>query len=500
MLLQIAREEMGHLITVQNLLNLLGGPLNLGRDRAPYASEIYPFRFALEPVTVGSLAKYVTAESPANTEGLPDHDLLKTIDGQATAANDGHPINHVGRIFERLEVLLGPGGAVADTDFRIDTADVQAVRADWGYTAPPNIPGAPMIVASFPGTDPAALRAAAFAAVKAIGDQGEGFGTTPRSHFERFLDVYKSVSPLFGPTEKVTWPVATNPSTAPDATTDGQITEPRAKAWAQLFDLRYRMLLGNLAHFLRLSQKSYVEDGSPQRLGDRTARGLLLLGTFDEMRHLRKIAGKLVQMPKDPGGSVNAGPPFELPYTLSLPDGEAARWRMHLDAATAATALLNAEPLTGSTDPFLLALKEQDLAARKALVALAAGAAAPPADSLPTGFAKAVTILEEAVRGFDVVPSPHGRFWAEKKRDEFAALPFTGDGSTVPDDWLMYQRLTQDNPPGKPQMPKFRPPVPPPRLAYLAQWIKDGAPDNTDHPGQVGVHGEPNPAAEPPPA
>jgi hypothetical protein len=162
--------------------------------------------------------------------------------------------------------------------------------------------------------------------------------------------------------------------------------------------------------------------------------------------------------------------------------------------------LLGAEPLAGSTDPFLLALKEQDAAAKKAMAALAAGAAAPPADSLPTGFAKAVTILEEAVRGFDVVPSPHGRFWAEKKRDEFTALPFTGDGSTVPDDWLMYQRLTQDNPPGKPQMPKFRPPVPPTRLAYLAQWIKDGAPDNTDHPGQVGVRGEPNPATEPPPA
>ena len=42
LLVQIAREEMGHLVTVQNLLHLVGGPLNLGRDRAPYASEIYP--------------------------------------------------------------------------------------------------------------------------------------------------------------------------------------------------------------------------------------------------------------------------------------------------------------------------------------------------------------------------------------------------------------------------------------------------------------------------
>src|SRR3954447_25967073 len=69
LLLQIAREEMGHLITVQNLLHLVGGPLNLGRDRAPHASEIYPFRFTLEPLTLDSLAKYVTAESPST---LPD--------------------------------------------------------------------------------------------------------------------------------------------------------------------------------------------------------------------------------------------------------------------------------------------------------------------------------------------------------------------------------------------------------------------------------------------
>ena len=42
LLLQIAREEMGHLITVQNLLHLVGGPLNLGRDRAPYTSTAAP--------------------------------------------------------------------------------------------------------------------------------------------------------------------------------------------------------------------------------------------------------------------------------------------------------------------------------------------------------------------------------------------------------------------------------------------------------------------------
>ena len=69
LLFQVAREEMGHLATVQNLLHLIGGPLNLNREHSPYASEIYPFRFKLEPLSRDSLAKYVIAESPAR---LPD--------------------------------------------------------------------------------------------------------------------------------------------------------------------------------------------------------------------------------------------------------------------------------------------------------------------------------------------------------------------------------------------------------------------------------------------
>ena len=63
-LLQIAREEMGYLATVENLLHVLGGPLNFRREQSPSASEIYPFRFKLEPLTLNSLSKYVIAESP----------------------------------------------------------------------------------------------------------------------------------------------------------------------------------------------------------------------------------------------------------------------------------------------------------------------------------------------------------------------------------------------------------------------------------------------------
>ncbi|MFD2091498.1 ferritin-like domain-containing protein [Blastococcus deserti] len=532
LLVQIAREEMGHLATVQNLLHLVGGPLNLGRDRAPYGSEIYPFRFRLEPVTRGSLAKYVTAESPRELPGEmspEDRALVVKLRDDAAAANDGNPVNHVGPIFARLAELFGDTpDSLADADFRTGTGARQADRDDWGYAPLSPADGSPLLIGSFTGTDVSALRQAARTAVQEIGDQGEGFdlppaGTSPtptESHFERFFDVYKRVSRLFDEGDPVTWPVATDPNTTPGTPTNrgrspadrlgaaaeelaagGRITEPRARAWAQLFNLRYRMLLGQLAHFLRLDGELYRTASGPQQ-GDRTARGLLLLGTFDEMRHLEKIAGKLVQLPKDAGGTVHAGPPFELPYTLQLPDGEPARWRMHLDASRASTRLVTSR-LAPEADPFLTDLVGRDIRAQEVLAALAAGAEIP-ATGLPTGFAKAVTILQEAVRGFRV-GGRHGNFWAGRTRDQFVTTPvppidvppvaLDGTGAVVPDpaEAPLIERLTATD--ARARMPRFRPPVPVARIGYLQQWIRDGAPDD-DPPGRVGVTVEPDPADE----
>lgn len=61
-ILGIAREEMAHLLTIQNLLHFVGGPLNFEREDFPYRSSLYPFPFRLEPLGKGSLAKYLVAE------------------------------------------------------------------------------------------------------------------------------------------------------------------------------------------------------------------------------------------------------------------------------------------------------------------------------------------------------------------------------------------------------------------------------------------------------
>src|SRR5260370_42169093 len=68
----VAREEMGHLVTVQNLLRCLGAPLSLARDEFPMNTGFYPFAFRLEPLSKNSAAKDAFAEMPSITaaEGI----------------------------------------------------------------------------------------------------------------------------------------------------------------------------------------------------------------------------------------------------------------------------------------------------------------------------------------------------------------------------------------------------------------------------------------------
>jgi hypothetical protein len=198
---------------------------------------------------------------------------------------------------------------------------------------------------------PVSSRDEAVAALAAIGKQGEALfydEDDERSHFRRFLDIYEQFP------EPGDWaptlPVPFNPKTllelnanrvvltakkgraaAPVSTV---ITHPESVEWAHLFNLRYRMLLVNLAHAYQLAGAT----GQGEAL---TARGLLINRTFGEMYNVRSIANILVQLPLDESGSeAVAGPPFEMPYTVDLPDTETNRWRLHRDLLEASHQLV----------------------------------------------------------------------------------------------------------------------------------------------------------------
>ena len=81
--LAIAREEMAHLLTIQNLLRFIGGAINMDREDFPFLALLYPFKLHLEPLSKSSLAKYVAAEMPANPD-IPD-DLMEEIIRRASS-------------------------------------------------------------------------------------------------------------------------------------------------------------------------------------------------------------------------------------------------------------------------------------------------------------------------------------------------------------------------------------------------------------------------------
>ena len=521
-LLQIAREEMGHFITVQNLLQVVGGPLHFGRQYSPFEAVIQPFRYRLEPLTLDSLAKYVIAESPNRPWSelvlRPDpaqdaalkQKLADDIEPRAIRSNGDVALWHVGALFKRLSELFQ--SELGDDDLRTDRSGLQAMWADWGYEAPPGTDGKIVLVEALTATTASDLRRDAVAAITKIGEQGEAFDAPvvdgDELHFERFLSMYEKlerVEAVLG--RPLALPVAPNPNTTPEpAPTNnimlgmgqdhleaGRISNERSLRWAHLFNLRYRILLGCLHHALLHDTPAYETQNGPQK-GDRTPKGLLQWWTFSEMRRLKIIAEKLTELPTGDTAGPRAGAPFELPYSLRMPHVDTDRWAMHADVFAMAKAFIDEKMLvageTGSD--FLTSVAQAD--AQSAAIAGALSRAAPlPAGTHSTDFRKFAHILDEAVRGFSF-RSPHGPFWRNATRaavvDSGRVVPGDPDASNL----LSRIARSQSEDGG---MPRERPRIAPERVEFVRDWIARGAPDNV--PGDaVGVTAEPTPPREPP--
>src|SRR5258708_18552962 len=126
-MLGIAREEMGHLITVQNLLILLGAPVSLDREDYPWDSEFYPFAFHLRAMSLPSLATYICAESPPRWSGA----TAARIRALAKITNKV-PANRVGELYALLAKLINDPDRIQDTDLKPATAPFQACGSEWG--------------------------------------------------------------------------------------------------------------------------------------------------------------------------------------------------------------------------------------------------------------------------------------------------------------------------------------------------------------------------------
>lgn len=416
-ILGIAKEEMGHLISVQNSLRLIGSPLHMEREDEPWDSPFYPFPFSLEPLTLDSLAKYVYAESPVGWDGgaLGDEIRLR-VHAQTDNAHQ------VAALFHTLIPLVADPDYLPDAAFDASTLPAQADFAEWGRGYQGGHRGRP---SGQPAQTPDVLvvpqtcRDDMVAALRAIAEQGEATSGTTASHFVRFLRIYVEMRELVeqtpltadqwhaarphdfaapqwqalhpeskagllagGPSGRAAWAparkVAINPYVSLDPDDEGgdesatttRISHPESALWATLHNIRYRMLLNYLIH-------SFTLYGGLNAAGAVTPRGAIVNATFGEMYNLRAISEILMQSPvsaDDPDAGF-AGPPFQMPYTLNSPFGEANKWRGHLDLLTASASVVEALRLLApeSRHAYLAALREADRNMRELTLRILSG-------------------------------------------------------------------------------------------------------------------------------
>jgi hypothetical protein len=342
-ILGIAKEEMGHLMTVQNVLRCLGGPLNLDREDFPWDSDFYPFPFKLEPLTRLSLAKYVYAESPADWSGAEADEVRALAEH---GVGNPRPINRVGKLYAAIEDLLSDKSLIKDDDFRGSTFPYQANWDEWGrgYQGGERGNSTKAAMAGTPDVllMPVVARTDSVVALKKVADQGEANPTADDgapSHFARFLRIFRKFPEdhSWSPTRPVPLdPMVlseTQESEAGEEWGGTLITHPESKLWAHLFNIRYEVLLTSLLH-------TFEYPNNVSEVSQTTPRGLLLHSTFGEMYNIRALSEILVQMPLAPGNSPPmAGPPFQIPYTLKLPVDAVDRWRAHLDLLQVSIAL-----------------------------------------------------------------------------------------------------------------------------------------------------------------
>ncbi len=400
----IAKEEMGHLIMVQNLLLAIGGEPYFGRALPasfPASGVWDPFPFHLEPLTLGSLAKNVTAESPL-PEQLGDEvrqraEAAYRLANLAISAPPGGPtpapppvgVNHVGVLYARLYWLfqpnetpqgpwlmpmgpfpnrhLQPADFVGNLDRQAGTDETQGSSEEMHFNG--------KIYVRAIATAADALAALAF-----IAAEGEGWTMDPalESHFERFLAIFEEQARLGNAGWEPTLPVPTDPvtgdSTLPEPAEHSRITHPSSRMWAELFDTRYQMLIGELWLAMLLRRTDV----------DPTSKRSDIFGhaIYIEMKQaIARIARKLVTLPRkaDAAGSAalrTAGPPFRLPDLASLPsdlDGWRQFLNQHIDSAGQLMAQLespeNPIPLTPPEKSLLNSLRTADTALKAAIEA-----------------------------------------------------------------------------------------------------------------------------------
>jgi hypothetical protein len=300
-ILSVARDEMAHLATACNLVNAVGGSPSFSRPNFPQPGQRwFPFEFALEPLGLDSLDRFIRFESPKSEEMH-----LEAIAPQPIT------YEYVGELYRSISAgfatLVESG-----VDLFVGSPEVQDA-GDW--TANLRIFAIQNV-------------ASAQRAIDFIVTQGEGTDTgSEDSHYARFRrireDLVRAVAAdsAFKPARNV----LRNPLTRAqrDAGPGAVLIDPASLAHpvAELFNHAYGSILLLLAQLFDPAGETASQLGVIQASARRAMSGVI-----------RPLAEVLTTLPatSDPSGP-RAGPSFELYGELRLPSYPRARWTVLLE-------------------------------------------------------------------------------------------------------------------------------------------------------------------------
>ncbi len=385
-ILQVATEEMGHLVAVWNITVALGGAPRIGRFNVPLDPGILPAGVVvkLAPFNMATLQHFIFLERPAGSdepdgEGFaPERSFMRGADGPRLTPM-GVDYDTVGQFYEklgeglrRLVETYGEAGALCgDPALQLTDADA-------------NLPGAKRVI----------CLKTALAAFDAIITQGEGAqANVDGSHYQKFAAIRAEYQALLAadPTFAPAFPAATNPVMRRPPRPEGRvwIEHPEAIATVDLANSAYGLMLRLLAHAYAV----------PSPDPDKALAIDLAVGLMHVVTSLAERAARLPAGPSNP--PCHAGVSFiALRDASALPPGPGAR-RLFIERlrqlADAAARLNGSGDVRTSAAASLLARLAQnaaqgfDLNRTAGVPGTPASAAAPPAPAAPT------TVVEDGI-------------------------------------------------------------------------------------------------------
>jgi hypothetical protein len=338
----VARQEMAHFVTVQNLLISLGAEVYVNRENnfSEHPDE-YPFPVRFERFGLDPLARYVVTESPSSHQMLSKKDkeiFRKALRRAARSKMQVRTkVNRVGTLYAALYWLFMKNDSpqepwkmppsIANRMHASDLSGVHLKDLDFVPLAEYDQfcarPDEWEVFEDGFRVDDADPRSNALHAIRWIMIQGEGPSGVPcgteESHFCKFLRIYEDLEAeprlAHAARDVPVNPVVLNRAQQERVAAGAQtITHPQSRLWASLFNVRYQMLL--LDVLLALSTNRHEPQGELRGTLTNWAAG-------HEMEFLKRIGQLLPTLPRTHRGMGRAGAPFEV---VMFPPENTKRW------------------------------------------------------------------------------------------------------------------------------------------------------------------------------